>query len=136
MISLDTNAVFGLMRNDRVGLRHRYRDALASGVSVAISSIVLFELHFGIARSARRHDNTVLLDAFLAGPVTRLAFEPEDAVVAGEIRTALQTAGTPIGAYDVLIAGQALRHDAILVTANVREFRRVPGLKVENWAKG
>ena len=136
MISLDTNTVIGLMRNDRVGLRHRYRNALASGTPVAISAIVLFELHFGIARSARRHDNTVLLDAFLAGPVTKLAFDPEDAVVAGEIRTALQTAGTPIGPYDVLIAGQALRHDATLATANVREFKRIPGLKVENWAAG
>ena len=134
MISLDTNAVIGLMRNDR-GLRHRYRNVLASGAPVAISSIVLFELHFGIARSVRRHDNAVVLDAFLAGPVMRLAFEPDDAVVAGEIRTALQTSGTPIGPYDILIAGQALRHDAILVTANVREFKRVPGLKVENWGR-
>ena len=135
MILIDTNTVIGLMRNDRVGLRHRYRDALASRTPVAISSIVLFELYFGIGCSARRHDNTVLLDAFLAGPVTKLGFEPEDAIVAGEIRTALQTAGTPIGPYDILFAGQALRNDAILVTANVREFKRVPGLKIENWGK-
>lgn len=133
MISLDTNTVIDLMRRDRGPLRLRYRNALTSGVPVAISSIVLFELHFGIARSARRQDNTVQLDAFLAGPVMKLAFEPEDAVVAGEVRNSLQAAGTLMGPYDVLIAGQALRRDAILVTANVREFKRVPGLKIENW---
>ena len=55
---------------------------------------------------------------------------------AGKLRQALAGKGTPIGPYDLLIAGQALRHGATLVTANNREFKRVAGLKVEDWAKG
>ena len=59
-----------------------------------------------------------------------MPFEPEDAEEAGDIRAALERAGTPIGPYDVLIAAQARRLDALLVTANTREFARVPGLKL------
>ena len=63
-----------------------------------------------------------------------LPFDADDALAAGEVRTALELRGTPIGPYDVLIAGHALRHGATLVTANTREFSRVPGLMVEDWA--
>ena len=73
---------------------------------------------------------------FLQLPISILPLEPEDAEEAGEIRAALERAGTPIGPYDVLIAGQARRRDALLVTANSREFARVPGLKTEDWAAG
>jgi tRNA(fMet)-specific endonuclease VapC len=66
--------------------------------------------------------------------VTAWSFEPEDAEEAGDIRAALEHAGTPIGAYDVLIAAQARRRNATLVTANKREFSRVPGLRTEDWA--
>ena len=62
-------------------------------------------------------------------------FDGEDARVAGEQRAALETAGRPLGPYDLLIAGQALRREWILVTANVSEFSRVKGLKWEDWAK-
>ena len=61
-------------------------------------------------------------------------FEPDDAEEAGDIRAALERAGTPIGPYDVLIAAQARRRGAMLVTANRREFARVPRLKTEDWA--
>lgn len=61
-------------------------------------------------------------------------FESEDAEEAGDIRAVLERAGTPIGPYDVLIAAQARRRAALLVTANEREFARVPGLRTENWA--
>jgi tRNA(fMet)-specific endonuclease VapC len=63
-----------------------------------------------------------------------VAFDEEDTRVAGEIRATLEMAGTPIGAYDLLIAGQALRHDATLVTANTAEFSRVPDLRWQDWA--
>ena len=62
-----------------------------------------------------------------------LAFDSEDARVAGGIRAGLEAKGTPIGPYDLLIAAQALRREAILVTANVREFGRVEGLALEDW---
>lgn len=133
MISLDTNAIIALLRADQRDLRLRYRDALASGLPIVVSSIVLFEFHYGFARGTRRHDNTVQLKHFLSGPITVLSFEPEDALVAGEVRAGLEARGTPIGPYDVLIAGQALRHAATLVTANTREFARIPGLKVADW---
>jgi tRNA(fMet)-specific endonuclease VapC len=71
---------------------------------------------------------------FLLGPIEVLPFEPADAEEAGDIRAALERAGTPIGPYDVLVAAQARRRDALLVTANEREFARVPGLKLEDWA--
>jgi tRNA(fMet)-specific endonuclease VapC len=61
-------------------------------------------------------------------------FDDEDARAADGVRAALETAGRPIGAYDLLIAGQALRHDAILVTANTAEFSRVSDLRWEDWA--
>ena len=63
-----------------------------------------------------------------------LPFEPEDAAHAGDIRAELEKAGTPIGHYDYLIAAQARRRGATLVTANVREFARVPGLLLADWA--
>ena len=106
----------------------------AGGEIVAVSSIVIFELCYGIAKSKRRHLNADVLRGFLAGPVSQLAFDDEDARAAGEVRATLEAAGTPIGPYDVLIAGQALRHKATLVTANTREFARVPGLAWEDWA--
>jgi tRNA(fMet)-specific endonuclease VapC len=62
-----------------------------------------------------------------------VGFDREDARHAGEVRAALAAAGTPIGAYDVLIAGQARSRDLVLVTRNAREFDRVAGLRVEDW---
>lgn len=134
MISLDTNAVSDLMRPDRRLVRLRYRDAVTAGRTIVVSSVVLFELQYGIARSKRRHENALKLERFLSGPVVVLPFDADDALAAGEVRTALELRGTPIGPYDVLIAGHALRHGATLVTANTREFSRVPGLMVEDWA--
>jgi tRNA(fMet)-specific endonuclease VapC len=72
---------------------------------------------------------------FLAGPIRLLPFDEEDARAAGMIRAATESLGRPIGAYDLLIAGQALRHEMTLVTANVREFRRVKGLEWQDWAR-
>jgi tRNA(fMet)-specific endonuclease VapC len=87
----------------------------------------------GIAKSARRNDNIERLAIFLQLPITIVPFDAEDAEEAGDIRAVLERAGTPIGPYDVLIAGQARRRGAVLVTANTREFARVPGMKTEDW---
>jgi len=75
------------------------------------------------------------LETFLAGPITLLSFDDEDARVAGTIRATLQASGTPIGVYDLLIAGQALARQLTLVTANVSEFSRIKGLSWQDWAK-
>lgn len=77
--------------------------------------------------------NAEALEAFL-GSVAILSFDDEDARFAGNIRAELERAGKPIGPYDYLIAAQALRHDFTLVSANEKEFSRVPGLRWENWA--
>jgi tRNA(fMet)-specific endonuclease VapC len=133
MISLDTNAVIAAVNMGPSPMRQRIAEALTRGEAIAVSSIVLFELRYGIAKSARREHNKDRLDLFMTGLIETLDFDSEDAAEAGEIRAALERAGTPIGYYDVLIAGQARRRDAVLVTANTREFARVPGLKVEDW---
>ncbi len=95
---------------------------------------MLFELWYGIANSRRQQHSIETLAGFLAGPIQVLNFDADDAREAGDIRAALAQAGTPIGPYDVLIAAQARRRGATLVTANAREFARVPGLKTEDWA--
>lgn len=136
MILLDTNAVIGLINRPSIEVRRRYAEALTHGILIAVSTIVIYELRYGIAKSSLRRLNASVLDGFLQGDVEVLPFEVEDASIAGDIRASLEAHGTPIGHYDILIAGQALRHDATLVTANTREFARVPGLKVEDWSAG
>lgn len=98
------------------------------------SSLVVFELWYGVAKSSRKESNETRLSAFLSGPIGILDFEEEDAHVAGTIRTDLERAGAPIGAYDLLIAAQGLRHGTTVVTANGSEFGRVRGLIWEDWA--
>lgn len=90
----------------------------------------MHELYFGAFKSLRRDDNVSLIDRLRFDV---LAFDTEDARHGGEIRAWLAGHGTPIGAYDVLIAGQARARDLVLVTRNVREFARGPGLRTENW---
>jgi tRNA(fMet)-specific endonuclease VapC len=134
MICLDTNAVIAVINNRPSPVRAKIDAAIASGDTLAISSIVLFELRYGAVKSARPERNLQRIADFLAGPIEILPFEPADAEEAGDIRAALEQAGTPIGPYDVVLAGQARRHDALLVTANEREFARVPRLKFEDWS--
>ena len=110
-------------------------DAIASGEPLAIASIVLFELWYGAVKSERLERNRQRIADFLAGPIEVLPFEAGDAEEAGDIRAVLERAGTPIGPYDILVAAQARRRDALLATANAREFARVPRLKFEDWAR-
>jgi tRNA(fMet)-specific endonuclease VapC len=131
---LDTNAVIALLKDRPVGVRPRLRRAASRGGSIAVSSVVLYELWYGVARSERRRENAERLRVFLSGRVDIAPFDAEDAEAAGDLRAALETAGTPIGPYDVLIAAQALRTGATLVTANVREFARVRGLAWQDWS--
>jgi tRNA(fMet)-specific endonuclease VapC len=134
---LDTNAVIALLRNQPATFRKRLRRAVSRGASIAVSSIVLFELWDGVARSERRRENAERLRVFLSGGIDVAPFTREDAVTAGDLRASLEAAGTPIGPYDLLIAAQALRGGATLVTANVSEFTRVPSLLWQDWtAKG
>jgi tRNA(fMet)-specific endonuclease VapC len=129
----DTNAVIALLKNEPGIFRKRLRRAVSDGAAIAVPSIVLYELWFGVARSARRRENAERLRVFLSGGIAVSPFTEEDAVTAGNLRATLEAAGTPIGPYDLLIAGQALRMGVTLVTANVSEFARVPGLAWQDW---
>lgn len=122
-----------ILRDRPPTVREQFRDRVAAGASVSISSVVLFELWYGVAKSGRPRDNAERLAVFLAGGVDVVSFDEEDAAAAGELRARLEAAGTPIGPFDALIAGQASRRGATLVTANTSEFARVPGLRWEDW---
>lgn len=134
MILLDTNVVIAVLNARDSPVRTRIGAVIGEGRTVAMSSIVLFELRYGAAKSARPERNMQRIIDFLAGPIDVVSFESADADEAGDIRAALERTGTPIGPYDVLIAAQARRRDAVLVTANSREFARVPRLRIEDWA--
>ena len=136
MYLLDTNACIALIKGTPPSVRSRFQKALAGDAKVLVSSVVAFELWYGIAKSARPETNAQLVETFFAGPVSLLAFELEDAKAAGRVRASLEVIGKPVGAHDLLIAGQALRHELTLVTANVREFSRIKGLEWEDWARG
>ena len=124
---LDANAVIALLNGREPFLsnlrRHRPGD-------FGVPSIVAYELFFGAFRSRRRQENLRRIDDLR---FTVVDFDREDARVAGELRARLAEVGTPIGPYDVLIAGQALARGLIVVTNNMREFARVPGLSAEDW---
>lgn len=132
---LDTNACIALINGHPAAVRSRLHKEAAAEAHVLVSSIAIFELWYGVAKSTREEFNRSRLEAFLAGPILVLPFEPADAQFAGFVRAALEAVGKRIGAYDVLMAGQALRHQLTLVTANVAEFSRVKGLKWQDWAK-
>src|SRR5436190_21402362 len=131
---LDTNACIALINGTPKEVRQRLQRAINKDATVLVSSVVAFELWYGVAKSQRKEANTQRLHAFLAGPLEWTLFDAEDAREAGAVRAELEIAGKPIGAYDVLLAGQARRRGARLVTSNVGEFERVAGLKWEDWA--
>ncbi|MDQ6748707.1 MAG: type II toxin-antitoxin system VapC family toxin [Candidatus Dormibacteraeota bacterium] len=130
---LDTNACIALINGRPLSVRTRFAVTSAHGEVMAMSSIVLYELWYGVAKSERRAANADRVRAFLSGPMEVVDFGPEDARHAGDIRAIAETVGQPLGAYDLLIAAQAMRLGALLVTANQREFARVPGLRWEDW---
>lgn len=122
---LDTNAVIALL-NDRTSKIAQWVQKQRPG-DVCISAVVAHELYFGAFKSKRRDANVDLIDKL---PLEVLDFDKEDARAAGEIRAGLAIAGTPIGPFDVLIAGQAVSRNLSLVTNNQREFARVKNLRI------
>ena len=130
---LDTNAVVALLRNKPARVRERYREAEAAGDYLALSSVGMFELWYGVAKSSQVKENTERLRVLLSGHLDLLDFDDEDARTAGQVRAALEKAGIPIGAYDLLIAGQALRRGLTVVTASTSGFSRVTSLSCQDW---
>ena len=133
MICFDTNAAIALLSGQASPVRARFEAALALEETLAISTLVVFELAYGAFKSRRQADNLHKIKEFVASPMQVLPFDLDDAQEAGEVRTLLEQVGRPIGPYDLLIAAQARRRQATLVTANTREFNRVSGLKIEDW---
>ena len=131
---LDTNTCIGLVRDSSVQIARNFAAAVVRDGTIAISSLVVCELWYGVFKSMRRQENTERLLKLLRGPVQVVPFDAEDAHVAGEIRAELARTGRTIGSYDTLIAGQCLCKNLIVVTSNLAEFRRVKGLHCEDWA--
>jgi tRNA(fMet)-specific endonuclease VapC len=125
---LDANAVIELLNDTGSNPARRVRRQQPS--DVAIPAIVVHELFYGAFKSRRAAQNVALIDAL---QFAVLEFDKEDARQAGAIRAILASQGTPIGPYDVLIAGQAVARKLILVTHNTQELERVPGLRFEDW---
>jgi tRNA(fMet)-specific endonuclease VapC len=127
---LDTNLCIRVLRERPASLRDRF-NVEADGL--CISTIVLTELLHGAAKSARPDHNRREVESF-AARLEVLAFDRDAAGHAAEIRAALVRDGHGIGGYDVLIAGHARSRGLVVVTGNLGEFRRVAGLRCENWS--
>ena len=132
---LDTNACIALINGNPPSVRAKFRKATDLGGQVFVSSIALFELWYGVAKSSRRDFSKKRLEAFFAGPIHPLSFEDQDAEIAGVIRADLESIGKAIGAYDLLIAGQAIRNKLTLITANLSEFARIKELAWADWGR-
>ncbi|MEJ1935918.1 PIN domain-containing protein [Nostoc sp. NIES-2111] len=131
MIHLDTSIAIALIGEHPAALRH-FAECAAAGEAMVVSSIVYFELCFGVAKSRRREHNQRRLDQLLSGPLDIAPFTERAGLAAGEIRATLEKGGFPIGPFDVLIAGHALAEGPTRATDDVGEFARVPGLRVAN----
>jgi tRNA(fMet)-specific endonuclease VapC len=128
---LDTDAcIFLIKRISPKLLKRLQRERVGA---VGISSITLAELRFGVSNSARREQNEAALLRFLM-PLNIEPFDQQAGAVYGNVRAALQRRGKPIGPLDTLIGAHALALGAVLVTNNIREFKRIPGLSVERWS--
>jgi tRNA(fMet)-specific endonuclease VapC len=126
---LDTNICIYVMKNYPQDLRERF-NSLAE--QLCISSITLGELHFGAEKSARRVDNLLAIEHFVAR-LDVLPFAAKAAAHYGQLRAELERAGTPCGPHDMQIGGHARSEGLIVVTNNMREFGRMPGIRAENW---
>ena len=129
---LDTNICIYIMKNKPEKVLRRFKEELNNGIG--ISSITLAELEYGMKHSSNPAQNERALLRFLV-PLSVLPFGAGAASEYGAIRTFLQNNGTPIGPLDMLIAAHAKSEGLVMVTNNVREFERVPGLEIENWVE-
>ncbi|VVO65260.1 type II toxin-antitoxin system tRNA(fMet)-specific endonuclease VapC [Pseudomonas fluorescens] len=126
---LDTNICIFTVKNKPQIVREAFN--LHDG-QLCISAVTLMELIYGAEKSATPEKNLAVIEGF-AARLEVLPFDNEAAAHTGMIRSELAKAGTPIGPYDHMIAGHARSRGLIVVTNNVREFERIPGLRVEDW---
>jgi tRNA(fMet)-specific endonuclease VapC len=126
---LDTNICIYVMKTYPPELRDRF-NALAE--QLCISSITLGELHYGAQKSARQAENLTAIAHFVAR-LEVLPFGDRAAAHYGQVRAELERAGTPCGTHDMQIGAHARSEGLTVVTNNMREFARMPGLRAENW---
>lgn len=127
---LDTNICIYTIRQRPPEVRVRF-EAYQPG-ELAISSITLSEMEYGAAKSQKPEQNRQSLLQFLL-PLEILNYDATAAQAYGKVRTELERAGTPMGAMDLMIAAHALSLNLTLITHNLKEFQRVPGLRAESW---
>ena len=127
---LDTNICIYLIKKRPAEVLERFRQH--SPKDVAISTITLFELQYGIEKSQYRQGSEDALAKFML-PLDLINLDRSAAIEAAAIRAQLESKGMPIGPYDLLIAGLARSQNMTLVTSNTKEFERIAGLHLENW---
>lgn len=130
---LDTDTCIAIIKRQPENALRKLRGKSIG--QVGISSITMGELAFGAEKSSKAKESRAALSEFLLA-LEIAPFEDEAAMRYGEVRAALERHGRPIGPLDTLIAAHALAIDAVLVTHNTREFRRVNGLRIEDWLSG
>ncbi|MDJ0727501.1 MAG: type II toxin-antitoxin system VapC family toxin [Prochloraceae cyanobacterium] len=127
---LDTNICIYIIKQKPPTVLSKFNNYKVG--DIGISTITVAELQYGVHKSARPTKNKEALEQFLL-PLEIVEFDRAAANIYGEIRANLEKAGTPIGAMDMLIAAAAIANDLILVSNNIKEFTRIPELKLENW---
>jgi tRNA(fMet)-specific endonuclease VapC len=127
---MDTNICIHLIKHRPQNLLNRFERTPVD--HAGISSVTLAELEYGAAKSSRRQTNREALRQFTS-PLTIVAFDQPASAAYGRIRAFLENKGQTIGSLDMLIAAHALSLNVILITNNQAEFKRVPGLKTQNW---
>jgi tRNA(fMet)-specific endonuclease VapC len=129
-ILLDTNICIYLIKNNPPDLRDRLK--VFNPGEVGLSVITAAELNYGAARSAVAEKNARALESFLL-PLEILDFDLKSALAYGRLRAILERKGRPLGGLDLLIAAQAVAYDLLLITHNLKEFKRVPDLRRQTW---
>ena len=132
MYLLDTNICLYVLKNSYPALTEKVFSFNPS--QIAMSSVTVFELEYGAAKSNWGERTRHRLGQFIA-PFTILSFDSDDAVTAGRIRGFLEKQGNIIGPYDYQIAAQGITKRLTVVTHNIREFERIPGISLEDWVE-
>ncbi len=126
---LDTNICIYTIKNKPTQVRETFK---RHQEQLCISTVTLMELIYGAEKSANPERNLHSIEGF-AARLEVLQYDADAAAHTGQLRAELAKAGTPIGPYDQMIAGHARSMGLVVVTNNIREFERVPGLRIEDW---
>jgi tRNA(fMet)-specific endonuclease VapC len=130
-LMLDTNVCIDLIKEHLSSVLERFASHAVGDIGISV--MTLAELEYGVSKSSRPAKNREALDQFIS-PLEVAPFDRQATAVYGRLRATLEKKGQSIGSMDLLIAAHAVSLDVRLVTHNVREFGRVPGLQTEDWA--